>query len=352
MADKTESLTYAGAGVDIDESDRIVEEVISGKAMETFVPGMMGTIGGFGGLFSLKQAGFSRAPVLVMGTDGVGTKLRIAFMTGKHDSIGIDLVAMCVNDVAVQGAKPLCFLDYIATGKIEEGVIDQIVSGIVKGCKQAGCGLIGGETAEMPDSYPEGEYDVSGFAVGAVMESKIIDGSQIKVGDRLLGIASSGLHSNGYSLVRKICFNRLGLEIGDHVDVLGKTIGEELLTPTKIYVNTIRSIMNLTNARGFSHITGGGLGDNISRIIPLDRQAMIYRHSWPVPPIFPFLQEAGNVTDVEMLRAFNNGIGLVAVIPKNDFEMVRTELTMMGEEVYAIGEVVKRTNDEKILWRE
>ncbi len=259
-------LTYADAGVDIEKADKLVHSIKS-IAQQTRVPGVMGEIGGFGGLFSLNVSNMER-PVLVSSTDGVGTKLKIAFLMDKHDTIGIDLVAMCVNDIAVQGAKPLFFLDYLATGKIRSDTVTEIVRGVGEGCRQARCALIGGETAEMPGFYPDNEYDVAGFAVGIVDNNKIVDGSEIGVGHQIIGIAANGLHSNGYSLVRKICFDVCGLKVDTHVPDLGCTLGEELLRPTRIYSEVIQHMMRGLPIQGLAHITGGGIGDNTLRIIP------------------------------------------------------------------------------------
>jgi phosphoribosylformylglycinamidine cyclo-ligase len=280
-------------------------------------------------------------PVLVSSTDGVGTKLKIAFLMNRHDTVGIDLVAMCVNDIAVQGARPLFFLDYLASGKLKTGTVTDIIQGVGEGCIQADCALIGGETAEMPGFYRENEYDLAGFAVGIVDNSKIVDGSEIRPGHQIIGIASSGLHSNGYSLVRKICFEVLGLTVDSHVPELGKSLGEELITPTRIYSETIQSLVRDLPIQGLAHITGGGIMDNIVRIIPQACGIAIKKGSWDIPPIFPFLQEAGNVDDKEMMRTFNNGIGLVAVVPEEKLQEVINRLTGSGEKAWAIGEVTK-----------
>lgn len=343
-------LTYADAGVDIDKADRLVQS-IKNIAKNTRVPGVMGEIGGFGGLFSLNVANMDQ-PVLVSSTDGVGTKLKIAFMMDKHDTIGIDLVAMCVNDIAVQGAKPLFFLDYLATGKIESSTIKNIVQGIGAGCLEAKCALIGGETAEMPGFYQDNEYDVAGFAVGIVDNGKIVDGSEIRVGHQLIGVASSGLHSNGYSLVRKVCFDVLKLKIDEQVPELGRTIGEELITPTRIYAEPIQHMVRGLPIRGLAHITGGGISDNTLRIIPQACGIVFKRKSWDVPPIFTFLQEAGKIEEQEMMRVFNNGIGLVAVVPEKAVQDVLGRLSAMNEKAYVIGEIVERSanDDERVQW--
>ena len=332
-------LTYADAGVDIEKADSLVE-TIKKIAKKTRRTGVMGEIGGFGGLFSLNTANMKN-PVLVSSTDGVGTKLKIAFLMNRHDTVGIDLVAMCVNDIAVQGARPLFFLDYLATGKLKTGTITDIIKGVGKGCIQADCALIGGETAEMPGFYRENEYDLAGFAVGIVDNNKIVDGSEIRPGQQIIGIASSGLHSNGYSLVRKICFELLGLKVDSHVPELGKTLGEELITPTRIYSETIQSLVRDLPIQGLAHITGGGIMDNIVRIIPQACGIAIKKGSWDIPPIFPFLQEAGNVDEKEMMRTFNNGIGLVAVVPEENVQEVLNRLTGSGERAWAIGQVTK-----------
>ncbi len=345
----TDPLTYADAGVDIDKANTFIK-TIKEIANQTPRTGVMGEIGGFGGLYSLNVENLER-PVLVSSTDGVGTKLKIAFMMNKHDTIGIDLVAMCVNDVIVQGAKPLFFLDYLAIGKLNTDTAADIIKGIAEGCRQAGCALIGGETAEMPDIYHEGEYDLAGFSVGIVDNSKIIDGSEIRVGNKLIGIASSGLHSNGYSLVRKICFDRLKLKIDTHIPELRRTIGEELLEPTRIYVETIRRLIKDLPIHGLAHITGGGISDNIIRIIPQSCKVEIQKDSWAVPPIFSFLQQAGKISDIEMLRTFNNGIGMIAVVPEEASQEILERLSGMNEKAYLIGTVVERkTSKTQIKW--
>ncbi|MBU4054218.1 MAG: phosphoribosylformylglycinamidine cyclo-ligase, partial [Proteobacteria bacterium] len=300
-------LTYAEAGVNIDKANAFIED-IKKIAKKTHKAGVIGDIGGFGGLFSLNVSHYER-PVLVSSTDGVGTKLKIAVMMNKHDTIGIDLVAMSVNDIAVQGAKPLFFLDYISMGTLDRNVAAQILEGISEGCLQASCALIGGETAEMPGLYHENEYDLAGFAVGIVDNSKIIDGSEIHVGNQIIGIASTGLHSNGYSLARKVCFEELHLKIDSRIPELGCTIGEELLKPTKIYSEIIHGLVRDLRILGLAHITGGGITDNLVRIIPKGCRVIMKKGTWDVPPIFSFLQEAGKIEDLEMLRTFNNGIG-------------------------------------------
>jgi phosphoribosylformylglycinamidine cyclo-ligase len=332
-----EKLSYASAGVDIDEGNRLVEN-IKEIARQTHRAGVIGEIGGFGGLFSLNVAN-AENPVLVSSTDGVGTKLKIAFMMDKHDTVGIDLVAMCVNDICVQGAKPLFFLDYLAMGRLENRTATAIITGIADGCRQAGSALIGGETAEMPGMYQPGEYDLAGFAVGVVDNAKIIDGSGIHVGDKIIGIASNGLHSNGYSLVRKICFEVLKLKCDTHIPEFGHTLGEELLRPTRIYAETIRHLIRDLPIHGLAHITGGGIAENLLRIIPRACQVVLQQKSWEVPPVFNFLQAAGNVPEAEMIRTFNNGIGLVVVVKEAAAAEVLSRMAALGERAYIIGEV-------------
>ncbi len=310
----TESLTYSDAGVDIDKANTFVS-TIKDLAKKTYRSGVMGEIGGFGGLFSLNLNNIEK-PVLVSSTDGVGTKLKIAFMMNKHDTVGIDLVAMSVNDIVVQGAKPLFFLDYLATGKLDTKIATDIIKGIAEGCNEANCALIGGETAEMPGFYAENEYDLAGFAVGMVDNKKIIDGSDIRMGHVLIEIPSSGLHSNGYSLARKVCFDILNLKIDSYVPELEKTIGQELLTPTRIYAETIQRLMRDLPIHGLAHITGGGLTDNIVRVMPESCGIEIRVGSWDVPPIFSFLQQAGKISFADMMRTFNNGIGMVLIVPE------------------------------------
>jgi len=343
------SLTYADAGVDIDKANDLVKN-IKKIAKQTSRIGVMGEIGGFGGLYSLNVQNMER-PVLVSSTDGVGTKLKIAFMTGKHDTVGIDLVAMCVNDIAVQGAKPLFFLDYLSMGRLNNTIATSVIAGIGEGCRQANCSLIGGETAEMPDFYESDEYDLAGFTVGLVDNNKIVDGSEIQVGNQLIGIASSGLHSNGYSLVRKICFNVLKMDIDARVPELGRSIATELLTPTRIYSEIVRSLIKDLPVHGLAHITGGGIAENVVRIIPKTCNIVLRKGSWDIPPIFTFLQQAGKVSDREMLRTFNNGIGLIAVVPEKNVQEILERLAAMNEKAYVIGEIIERKqNSKRIQW--
>jgi phosphoribosylformylglycinamidine cyclo-ligase len=337
-----ERMTYRGAGVDIDAGNKFVD-LIRPLVRKTFRPEVVTDIGGFGGLFALRGKK-NKNPILVSSTDGVGTKLKVAFMTGKHDTVGIDLVAMCVNDVVVLGAEPLFLLDYLATGKLALGVSTQIIRGVTRGCIQAGCALIGGETAEMPSFYREGEYDLAGFAVGVVEKSRMIDGSAIRAGDRLVGIASSGLHSNGYSLARRVFFDRMKLKPGSRVRGLSRPVGEELLIPTKIYVKPLLNLIKSVPIHGMAHITGGGITDNLPRVIPAGCKAIIRRGSWPVHPIFKVLQDAGNVAEEEMLRTFNNGIGMILAVPPRVVEGVIARLRRWREKAYPIGEIVKKAH--------
>lgn len=345
----TTSLTYREAGVDIDKANRLVERIrqITKEAPRS---GVIAGIGGFSGLYSLDVSQYED-PVLVTSTDGVGTKLKIASMMNKHDTVGIDLVAMCVNDIAVQGAKPLFFLDYMAMGALNLETAEAIIQGIVAGCKIAKCALIGGETAEMPGTYAEDDYDLAGFVVGMVDNSKIVDGSEIGVDHKLVGIASSGLHSNGYSLVRKICFDTLKLKVEDKIDDLGRTIGEELLEPTKIYSEIVRHLLRDFPIHGIAHVTGGGIVDNLPRIIPSSCKAIIEDGSWEVPPIFHFLQQAGKLSAQEMQRTFNNGIGMILVVPAGAAISIVEFLNAMQEKAYIIGEIETiKPGDKQVIW--
>ena len=336
--------TYQQAGVDIDKANLFVERIkpLIGRTTRKEV---MGRIGGFGGLFHL-DLNRTPDPVLVSSTDGVGTKLKIAQLMGKHDTIGIDLVAMCVNDVVVQGAEPLFFLDYLATGKISIDTGVAIVEGIVQGCLDAGCALIGGETAEMPGFYQDGEYDLAGFCVGVVNGDRIIDGSEIHVGDSIIGLASSGLHSNGYSLARKIIFEMAALDVNACPPGLDSPIGLELLKPTRIYVKPLLRLMKNFEIKGLVHITRGGFLDNIPRIVPGPCKAVIYRRSWPVPPIFMIIRELGGVAEMEMLRVFNMGMGMLIVVSESDRLEVMERIAMLGEQPYNIGHIEKRDAGE------
>lgn len=343
-----ESSRYAEAGVDIDKGNAFVEN-IKPIVASTFRPGVLTGIGGFGGLFALGGGKF-QDPVLVSSTDGVGTKLIIANMCGKHDTIGIDLVAMCVNDIIVCGAHPLFFLDYFATGGLDLSVAVDVVKGIAKGCEIARCSLIGGETAEMPGLYKSGDYDIAGFVVGICERDKLIDGSEISVGDKLIGLAASGVHSNGYSLVRKICFEEMGLKVSDRIDEFGCTLGEELLRPTKIYSETLLNLVKNFRVKGLVHITGGGIIDNIPRVLPNGCKAVIERNSWDTLPVFDFLQKNGKVSPREMCRTFNCGIGMVVVVDDRQADDCMQQLAALGETPYLIGEIDAHKNkDEPVV---
>lgn len=332
-------VTYKGAGVDVEagyEAVRLMKE----HTKRTEIPGVLGGIGSFGGFFELDLSKYKN-PILVSGTDGVGTKLQIAFMMDKHDTIGIDCVAMCVNDVACHGAQPLYFLDYIGTGRLEPGVAADIVKGVCDGCIEAGCALIGGETAEMPGFYKAKEYDLAGFAVGAVDKSKIINGSAVKAGDAIIGIASSGIHSNGYSLVRKLFFELNDYRVDTYVEELGCTLGEELLKPTRIYVKTVQSMIEKFAIKGIAHITGGGFIENIPRTIPEGLKAVVDLNSYEVPQIFKLMQRLGNIEEREMYNTYNMGIGMVFVVDSGIAEDVLKELKTLGETAYLLGTVEK-----------
>ena len=345
MKKDDEKNKYAAAGVDIDAGNRLVE-LIKPIVNKTFKSGVITGIGGFAGLFSLNIQHIKK-PVLVSSTDGVGTKLKIAFLLDKHDTIGVDLVAMSVNDIMVQGAAPLFFLDYISMDKLDVNKAQNIIKGIADGCQEANCSLIGGETAEMPGFYTQGEYDLAGFVVGLADNEELIDGSEIAVGHQLVGIGSSGLHSNGYSLARKIFLEDLKLSVKDYMEDFGRTLGEELLEPTRIYAKAIRNLKRDFKIYGISHITGGGLVDNVPRILPKPCKAVINRTSWSIPPIFTFLKKAGQISDHEMMRTFNNGLGLVIVVSEEDTSEIILRLKAIGEEAYHIGSVESRDEKEK-----
>ena len=336
----TVSLSYRDAGVDIDAGDQLVEN-IKPFARRTLRDGVLAGIGGFGALFEVPKG--YREPVLVSGTDGVGTKLKLAFHLNRHDTIGIDLVAMSVNDILVQGAEPLFFLDYFACGKLSVNTATQVVKGIAAGCVQAGCALIGGETAEMPGMYPAGEYDLAGFAVGVVEKSGIIDGAGIVAGDVVLGLASSGAHSNGYSLVRKIV-ETSGVDLSSDFD--GKTLGEALLAPTRIYVRPVLAALRAVRIKGLAHITGGGLVENVPRVLPSNVKAVLAKSAWPRPQLFEWLQTNGNVAETEMHRVFNCGIGMVAIVAAEDAGRAQQTFEREGESAFRIGEIRSRTGDE------
>jgi phosphoribosylformylglycinamidine cyclo-ligase len=338
-------LTYRDAGVDIDAGNAVVER-IKPLVQRSFRPEVMGGLGGFGALFDL--SGKYREPVLVSGTDGVGTKLKLAQQLGRHDTIGIDLVGMCVNDVLVQGAEPLFFLDYFATGRLDVDTTVAVVGGIARGCELAGCALIGGETAEMPDMYAPGEYDLAGFTVGAVEKSQLLDGGKVRAGDVLLGIASSGPHSNGYSLIRRI-YDRAGCPAD--VDVGGVALVDALMAPTTLYVKPVLELLrgaHASSVHAMAHITGGGLSENIIRVVPEGLGLDIDASSWPLPPVFVWLQREGAVADAEMWRTFNCGIGFVLVVAADAVAAIAAELDRLGLAHWRIGEVVARTGAERV----
>lgn len=328
---------YKQAGVNIEAGYEAVDR-IKKHAQRTKRPEVLAGLGGFGAMFDL--SGFShKEPVLISGTDGVGTKLMLAFMADKHDTIGVDAVAMCVNDIVAQGAEPLYFLDYIACGTLHPEKIEQIVSGIADGCEQAGCALIGGETAEMPGMYDSEEYDLAGFTVGIAEKSKLINGAAISENDVLIGLASNGLHSNGFSLVRKVLLENAGLDLNQHIDSLSKTLGEELLTPTRIYVKPLLEVFNQFDVNGVAHITGGGFIENIPRMLPEGLAAEVDYGSWPVPAIFDLIEEKGNLTRKEMFTTFNMGIGMVLSISEENMLPIIRLLEETGEKPYIIGRV-------------
>ena len=341
MSTPSKSLTYRDAGVDIDAGDALVEN-IKPFAKRTMRPEVMAGIGGFGALCALP--GKYKEPVLVSGTDGVGTKLKLAFELKRHDTIGIDLVAMSVNDILTQGAEPLFFLDYFACGKLDVATATGVVKGIAAGCEQSGCALIGGETAEMPGMYPSGEYDLAGFAVGVVEKSKIIDGSTIEAGDAVLGLASSGAHSNGYSLIRRVIAEK-NVDLSAKLD--GRPLSDLILAPTRIYVKPVLALMQKIPVKGLAHITGGGIVDNLPRVLAEGLTARIDGKSWPRPPLFSWLQQQGNVDEAEMLRVFNCGIGMVVIVAAEHAETAAATLRAAGETVWRIGSVAARAPGEE-----
>jgi phosphoribosylformylglycinamidine cyclo-ligase len=339
--------TYKDAGVDVEKGDSFVQ-AIKPMVESTFRPEVLTKLGGFAGCFSLNLERYKK-PILVSSTDGVGTKLKIAFMMDRHDTIGIDLVAMCVNDIVVTGARPLFLLDYFATSRLDTERATKVVSGIVKGCMEAECSLIGGETAEMPGFYGEGEYDLAGFAVGIVENAQFIDGSGATVGDRLIGIASSGLHSNGYSLVRKVLLEDHKMDLHGRVEEIGEVLGEELLRPTRIYVKTILNLVRTFKISGIAHITGGGITGNLPRIISKGCQAVIRKGSWDVPPIFGFIQEKGKIAEEEMLKIFNNGIGMILIVKAKESGEIVSRLNSVGEKAFVIGEIIKAEKEQEAI---
>ena len=338
MAEEKKSITYADAGVDIDAGNKAVE-LMKDSVRASYRPEVIGDLGGFGGLFALNIAKY-KEPILVSGTDGVGTKLKLAFMADKHDTIGQDAVAMCVNDILVQGAEPLFFLDYIAVDKVDSQKVANIVKGVANACKESGCALIGGETAEMAGFYSKGEYDIAGFCVGCVDKSKMITGEKVKAGDVLLGLPSSGVHSNGFSLVRKICFEHMGFDMNTVIPEFGCTLGEQLIIPTRLYPKTCLPLIEKFDIHGMVHITGGGFYENIPRILPKDCDALVNAESWEVPMVFKKLQEWGNVDWKEMYRTFNMGVGMVLVVDPSEADAVRAHLTEADETFFELGEVI------------
>lgn len=348
MSDAKQS-KYSEAGVDIDKGNAFVDG-IKDIVKSTHQRGVLNDIGGFSSLFAIDTDTYKQ-PVLVTSTDGVGTKLDIAKRCNKHDTIGIDLVAMCVNDIIVGGAKPLCFLDYYSVGKLELNVATEVVKGIAEGCIQSQCSLVGGETAEMPGLYREGDYDLAGFVVGIGDRDKLIDGSEIKVGNKIIGLKSSGLHSNGFSLVRKICFTDHNLDVDEYIEELGCKLGEELLKPTRIYVQSVLAVLKNFRLNGIVHNTGGGFIDNIPRILPAGCKAVIQCGSWQTPPIFDFLAEKGNVPIEEMYRTFNMGIGLMVAVDddKESIEEILLRFQAHGEEALVIGEITALKEGEDLV---
>lgn len=339
-----QKMTYKDAGVDIAAGNHFVQ-MIKPLVKATHRHGVLSDIGGFGGLFGLNSSKYSN-PTLVASTDGVGTKLKLAFALDRHDSIGIDLVAMCVNDIIVQGAEPLFFLDYLATGKLEPHKAVEIMKGISAGCQQAGCALLGGETAEMPGMYADDEYDLAGFTVGVVDRDQLIDGSSINTGDKLIGIASSGLHSNGYSLARKILFEKMALNFTSQPPGFDQPLGELLLTPTRIYVKSILNLLRDFSIKGMAHITGGGLLENIPRVLPNHCKAVLDSQSWTMPAIFALLKEGGNLDQEELHRTFNCGIGMVLVVPATQVDDILSRLNGLEEQACLMGEIQPCKDDQ------
>ncbi|OOF55727.1 phosphoribosylformylglycinamidine cyclo-ligase [Rodentibacter genomosp. 2] len=336
------SLSYKDAGVDINAGNELVER-IKPHVKRTTRPEVIGGLGGFGALCAIPSK--YKEPILVSGTDGVGTKLRLAIDLKKHDTIGVDLVAMCVNDLVVQGAEPLFFLDYYATGKLEVDVAADVVKGIAEGCVQSGCALVGGETAEMPGMYHEGDYDLAGFCVGVVEKSEIIDGRQVRSGDALIALGSSGPHSNGYSLIRKV-IDISGVNPATE-QLAGKPLSEQVLAPTKIYVKSILSLIKQTNVHAIAHLTGGGFWENIPRVLPKNTKAVINEKSWEWQPIFKWLQEQGNISTYEMYRTFNCGVGMVIALPQDQVETALALLKQAGENAWLIGHIEQATDGEE-----
>jgi phosphoribosylformylglycinamidine cyclo-ligase len=343
---KLVGLTYEDAGVNIEAGEEAVDK-IKENVEATFTPEVLTELGSFGALFAPDLAGYEE-PVLVSGTDGVGTKLKVAFRMNKHDTIGIDLVAMCLNDILAQGARPLFFLDYLATGELRPEQAEEIVTGIAAGCKQAGASLIGGEMAEMPDFYAQGEYDVAGFGVGLVDKQDVVTGEKIKPGDKIIGLASNGIHSNGYSLARKVFFEVANYQVTDKITALGTTLGQELLKPTEIYVGPVLNLLSEYKLKGIAHITGGGLKENIPRILPSGTKAVLKRESWPLPDIFSLIKQLGGIETQEMYKTFNMGIGMALVVEDKVAKEVKQKAQELGVEAYIIGEVKEGNQEVKL----
>lgn len=346
MTEKPQGLTYREAGVNIDAANEALKTVKE-LVRRTFNENVLQDIGSFGAMYQLNLQGIEE-PVLVSSVDGVGTKLKLAFMTGKHDTVGVDLVSHCVNDILVQGARPLFFLDYLAFGKLQPDVVTEVVRGLTNGCRYAGCALIGGETAEMPDMYQEGEYDIAGTIVGVVDRKKIIDGSSINEGDIIIGLPSSGLHTNGYSLARKICFEIAGLAPEDELPGVGRTVAEALMEPHLAYAKLMQIVMRVVTVKGMAHITGGGITENFPRILPSGLGARINLDTWVVPPLFQFLQERGGVCQAEMLRTFNMGQGFLIVVAPDQADKTMETISMAGQQANMIGEV--RAGDRTVTY--
>jgi len=337
VSEEKQGLSYAAAGVDIDAAHQAMKGVAA-LVRSTATPDTLSELGSFGGLYRVPRD--ARRPVLVASTDGVGTKLKVAFTSGRHDTVGEDLVNHCVNDILVQGARPLFFLDYVGVGKLEPGVVESLVKGVARGCRENGCALLGGETAEMPDMYAPGEYDLAGTIVGLVEEDRVIDGRAIRAGDALIGIASSGLHTNGYSLARRIVFDRLGLGVDDPFPEEEGSVADVLLRVHRSYLKPLRPLIDAGRIRGLAHVTGGGLVDNVPRILPEGVDARFDLSSWTVPPLFRVLQREGGVEQGEMFRAFNMGVGMVAVVRAEDADAVARDLLASGEQAWIAGEIV------------
>ncbi|PCJ51205.1 MAG: phosphoribosylformylglycinamidine cyclo-ligase [Candidatus Hydrogenedentota bacterium] len=344
MSDKKKGLSYRDAGVNIDAADEGLAR-IKESVKRTFDQNVLQDIGSFGAMYRFDHTAMEE-PILVSSVDGVGTKLKVAFMTGKHETVGVDLVSHCVNDILVQGARPMFFLDYLAFGTLDPEVVEKVITGIATGCRYAGCSLIGGETAEMPGMYTHGEYDLAGTIVGVVDKPKIIDGSQIQSGDVIIGLKSSGLHTNGYSLARKICFERDGLSVTDPMPGTGQTVGDALMAPHREYARVMQIVMRIVNVKGMVHVTGGGITDNIPRILPDGLKAEIDLTAWEVPPIFKYLQEAGGVEEKEMLRTFNCGMGFMVMVSADEKDRALDAFAQALEDPKVIGRIVEGDTNE------